>query len=586
MKRVSGYAKVALLIALAVVSGGALMPYAADSSVDRGGLHGIGAFYREGQTFVTWTELADVEGETYRVYRSDRPISARNLLDAALIATVPEGSCWFEHEMKKSMLEMKTGIKGYGQRFCIVDNPENDPKKMLPEGTGLLVHTVHRGGAAYYAVVPEVGGRPRVDRMMSLAAPVAEKVAMPGAVIQWRHPKGSALVYTHWMDHTEWKPLKEGYAYNFSIAMPENYDGAEQMPVMFYGHGMGGGYRATDSANYWRCIWVRHGDESGSWFFGMMNRDKTKVVNYVEQRVRWSWKWLKSGRANQPFRVDPTRVQAHGQSMGGTMCTAFALRLGDIFSSTVSSAGATIHRRNKTWVKQAEALWGSVAENLPGPDGVGVWDHQDYAQWSMRNIEKETAFLLISNGKRDSCVVYEPFPDLIDALQKSKRPFAAHWDMRGHTWRPYSTRNEGMGRYQIRTNESLPALANASNNGDPRKDNSGTVNGNIEWSASGNDFDKTSKADDIVDTPAKYAINLRSLTGPTTADVTPRRLQAFEVEPGGSYAWSNTDFSDPARPRLVDRGVVKADKYGLITVTAFKIGKPGLGNRLTIIPTR
>jgi len=546
------------------------------------------AFWRQGQTFLTWKELGDVEKEAYRLYQSDKPITPANVKAAKELATVPEGSCVNQWELKhrrrgrKSPLEAHTGIDGYGHRFCIVDNPANDPKKMLPVGTGLFVNTTHKDGAVYYAVAPD--GKPEL--MAALAKPVDEKVVLPGAVLQSKHKSGTGLVYTHWMDCAKWKPFREGYAYNFGIGLPTGYDGKDALPVQYYGHGMGQGYRAPSKALYIKALWIWHGDKSGSWFFGMMNRDKTKVVNYVEQRVRWSYEWLKAGRPNQPFRIKPKLVNAHGHSMGGTMCTAFALRLGDIFSLTVSSAGATIHRRNRTWVGQASRLWGPVAKNLPTVDGTGVWDHQDYAQWSLKHVEQETAFLLISNGKRDGSVVFEPFPDFIDALQRSKRPFAATWNMRGHSWSGYGTRNGRWSAYQLANDESLPALGNASNNGDPRKDNSGTVNGNLEWSCAGNDFAKGNEVDDLFDTEKEWACNIRSLTGPATVDVTPRKCRKFKGVAGRKYAWRNIDFSDPKNPKVVDTGTVTADRYGLVTVEKLKVGKAGLGNRLVIRPAR
>lgn len=544
------------------------------------------AFFREGQTFITWRELPAVRNETYRVYRSDRSIDPANLKDATRVATVPEGSGIFRRERKRKALEKKTGIQGYGQRFCIVDNLDNDPAKMLAPGTGLFVHTTHQPGNAFYAVVPVVDGRPRPDRMAALTRPLAESVMPPGAVIQWKHPDGTAAVYTHWMDHASWDPFNEGYAYNFGLSVPADYHGHTPLPVMYSGHGMGGGYRVADRSPDGRGLWVWPGDEAGSWFFGTMNRDRTKVVNYVEQRIRWSWLWLNARRHNQFFAVDRRHVQVHGTSMGGALAHACALRMGDIFSSAVGAVGATIHRRNRAWVRQAERLWGPVAENLPTSDGTGVWDHQDYARWSLEHVGQETAFLLMSNGTRDRSVVFEPVPDFLDALQKSKRPFAAHWDGRGHSWKAFDVHNERLGRYRIPIDESIPAFANASNNGDPRSDAAGTINGHLEWSASGNDFDPQGTADDIVDSQAEYAINIRSLTGPATVDVTPRRLQRFRPRPGRTYTWKNLDCSSPDRPRKIAAGLVTADRYGLVTVAKFHVGAEGLGNRLIIRPAQ
>ncbi len=78
---------------------------------------GLQAEHRSGQTFLAWKEPEDIAGNdaptwerfekavldararrevTYRVYRSDRPITVENLAAAALVAEVLEAtSCWY-----------------------------------------------------------------------------------------------------------------------------------------------------------------------------------------------------------------------------------------------------------------------------------------------------------------------------------------------------------------------------------------------------------------------------------------------------------------------------------------------------------
>ncbi|KKL81634.1 hypothetical protein LCGC14_1992790 [marine sediment metagenome] len=554
-------------------------------------------FCREGQTFITFKELDDVKGEKYAIYHFDGVPSEIRLTDARKLAVIGEDSGAFKAEQRVKRLAAKTKVAGYNFRFIIQDNPTNDPKAQLPAGVGLFVYTVKADGDYSCAVVPVIDGKQVVGRMSAIA-PVKEKVALPGAVLVWKSPGGAGAVYTHWMDGATWDPMSEGNAYNFGIGVPKKYDGKTPLPVMFYGHGMGGTYRAPDDAPYTAAVWIWHGDKSGSWFLGMMNRAKTKVVNYAEQRVRWSAGWLGAGRKNQFWKADMTRVNAHGHSMGGTGCKAWALRLGDIFCTTVDSAGATIHHRNRTWVNQASKLWGPVDKNLPMETRTydysagkltitrkivgGVWDYQNYAKWSLDNMATESAWFTVSHGQRDGSVVFEPVPDFLAALQKSKRPFAAVWNQRGHSWSGYGTRNNSWGAFKIRIDETVPALANASNNDDPRKTKSGQINGKLEWSAPGNDFDAKSADDDIVDTAATWAMNIRSLSGPATVDVTPRRCKRFKPAPGAKCTWQNLDFSNPAKPKVVDRGTVAADKYGLVTVEKFKVGKAGLGNRLVI----
>lgn len=551
---------------------------------------GLKVFWREGQTFVTWKELGDVEKEKYRIYVWNRKISSHHLRHAKHIATIAEGSCHnFQVLRKRKKLDPKAiapVVDGYAPRYAIQDNVDNESSKLLPFGTGLFVRTIKKPAKSYYAVVPEVKGKVQTDKIAVTPKPVDEKVMLPGAVIQWKHSSGKAAVYTHWMDYETWDPFCESYAYSFGLAVPEKYNGKFPLGINYYGHGMGQGYKAGSKAPYFPAVWMWHGDESGSWWFGVMNKKKDKVINYAEQRIRWSYKWVQAGRKNQFFKVDPRWVIGHGHSMGGTMMNAFALRMGDIFGCCISSAGATIHRRNETWVNQASRLWGTIEKNMPTMDGTGVWDHQDYAQWSLKNIKKETAFLTISNGKKDGSVKFEPFPDFIDALQKSKRPFSARWDQRGHSWSPMGTRNARWNLFQIPNNETIPAFANASNSDDPKKTSKGQVNGKLEWSCSGNDFDKAAKVDDLLDTEKEWAMNIRSLSGPTTVDVTPRKVQKFKIHAGKEYAWENISFANPKSARSAGKGKVKADEHGLITVEKFQCDKQGLGNRLIIKPVK
>ena len=67
-------------------------------------------------------------------------------------------------------------------------------------------------------------------------------------------------------------------------------------------------------------------------------------------------------------------------------------------------------------------------------------------------------------------------------------------------------------------------------------------------------------------------------------DVTPRRTRKFKGAAGKKYAWQNIDCSDPKTPKIIDKGVVRADKWGLVTVEKFKVGQAGWGNRLVTRP--
>src|SRR5260221_271506 len=74
----------------------------------------------------------------------------------------------------------------------------------------------------------------------------------------------------------------------------------------------------------------------------------------------------------------------------------------------------------------------------------------------------------------------------------------------------------------------------------------------------------------ISDQPLQYSIEIKLSSGPNgykgageVVDVTPRRLQKFEVKPGATYAWSTSSQQS---------GQAAADAEGLLTIPAVKVG--------------
>ena len=63
-----------------------------------------------------------------------------------------------------------------------------------------------------------------------------------------------------------------------------------------------------------------------------------------------------------------------------------------------------------------------------------------------------------------------------------------------------------------------------------------------------------------------------------TVDVTPRRVQHFEIVPGQVYRWENRRATND---NLIASGTVIADSNGLITVTGFQVTPKG--NKLRIL---
>jgi hypothetical protein len=63
-----------------------------------------------------------------------------------------------------------------------------------------------------------------------------------------------------------------------------------------------------------------------------------------------------------------------------------------------------------------------------------------------------------------------------------------------------------------------------------------------------------------------------------TVDVTPRRYQAFKLQPGAEVIAVNVDVPTD---KEVQRQTLKADEVGLVTIKGFQVTSAA-GNRLTL----
>lgn len=198
---------------------------------------GLKAVHRKGQTFLAWGEIDKIidndriawkefedtfkkvspRGNTlYRIYRSDKPITAANLHQAILL-----GEIWPLSGYDGRVHEHMTHGEDWEgldpnvivPRYVIEDPPggplqpnERDRRnwpvwhgKQLPLHTGLYVHQPAAAGKAYYAVTVLVNGVENTRDLgagNNLAQPVEETVA-PGEPILYRvldqskeHPPG------------------------------------------------------------------------------------------------------------------------------------------------------------------------------------------------------------------------------------------------------------------------------------------------------------------------------------------------------------------------------------------------------------
>src|SRR5262249_27414958 len=132
------------------------------------------------------------------------------------------------------------------------------------------------------------------------------------------------------------------------------------------------------------------------------------------------------------------------------------------------------------------------------------------------------------------------------------------------------------------TNWSYPAFSNGSADGDPGSgdpasgDTVGTINGFLQWDP------YTS------DTPSLWMAtlrlrDLRASWGPVlapatvTVDVTPRRLQEFQIQPGQRFIYSLRQAGTGALKRIA---LATADVHGALTIPAVPVSRPGMEVRV------
>jgi len=187
----------------------------------------LAVFHRSGQSFLTWNESASDSG--YHVYRHSSPITAGNLNNAERIT-----SRW-------GALDKDTSANPYGGPNVPANFVINDLATPLGDNTGLFVYTTQAGDSsnAYYAVTA-VNSNGVEQTLIATNTPVSESVATPRDVLTVTNGNGRGRIYTQYMDYANWNPTFNGYAYNYTLALPSNYNPNVAYPLMLELHAYGG----------------------------------------------------------------------------------------------------------------------------------------------------------------------------------------------------------------------------------------------------------------------------------------------------------------------------------------------------------
>ena len=260
----------------------------------------LAAVHRSGQTFITWTERAELSGERYRVYRHTQPITGANLAQATMLYEVAEGSSRF-FANRYNVDSSGVWQARYVDRFVITDGGGQ-----LPAGTGLLVWTLSRqdlggsSGNGYYAVttVNSAGTENRSDvSTVNARGPVSEQVGDPLPVEIPAGIGARGRVFIQYMDLLRWNPTFHAphaandyyglnsadpavanaiqYAYDYIVYEPDptSCGGSvpTRVPVMLILHGWGGnsyGPATSDPDPWWCAYKIYPIDVDETWYFG------------------------------------------------------------------------------------------------------------------------------------------------------------------------------------------------------------------------------------------------------------------------------------------------------------------------------
>jgi hypothetical protein len=536
----------------------------------------IKAVFRNGQTFITWKDVAErEEGAKFRysVYRSDKPIGADLGGAELLMSGVLNNSA----KLFGSAFNMKDRLDP-AKPYSVIEQGG----KPLPPWSGLAVVTVRKPGNSYYAVVATDEKRNPVSKV------VAGKSATTEAVEEKPGPIQPIKIY----DSKE----RKSYVAQTSIT------GKKGLPLHVTLHGsssQGGG--ASEWGDYYLYFGTRemgyrdgmpgvfsveeHKSKEGnrlvlkprdniehpavrpmeSYWFGYWcvpqwaDHKEPRVYPFTERRVMWMTEW-----AVKHYDADPNRVTMGGSSSGGVGSNNVGFRHPEMFAAVYPSVG----RVRKV---PAVAFEGKLERGAPAlmHDGkTSYHDHVDGPKFAAEHHE-DLPFLGWACGRRDGWATWQEHIDMVKAMTESKHGFAFSWNNGNHG--EGGKAMQAISKYYPATKfalrQSYPALGNSSlnekmGNGDPADgDLVGGINLGFDWK-------------DVIDEQGKWSVTLSNelAKADMTVDVTPRRCQKFRLKPDDKVTWTASTG---------ETGSVTADKWGLVTVATVVI-KPGKATTLTI----
>lgn len=569
---------------------------------------GVSAFFRDGQTFLTWEEDTIQTGETYRIYRHTAPLASSVLTTPGLLAEIGEGSSYYRemHKPDGSLMDLPDSAEYHDaviERFVI--HPVDSGIGAVPgSATGLFVWTVKETDqcSSWYAVttVSPAGSEDSTVGQGNTCGPILEKREEQGTVRYYVGKKRD--FHTMWLDYELFGDSYMGYAFPFAITRSA-FESSDTMPGL---HLDGYGTTAFNSYHYsnygagdfyvnalptWYFGYHKSRDWDGISADGQYMRDT--IANYIQYRTMQSVLW-----ARRHYGIKEPKLHITGVSMGASGAFGMLMAFPSFVTSIWAQQGLTRYRRVAKWEQSIHFNYGNPENGNPVQflplgnsqypeldwvtrfDGEDIYDVRNVVEFLSRNTH--VSFGLISAG--------HSFSDMSIPFDSQAIPFEEYIRNSRHCF-GYSV-GEGvhdtgevvagsmMCRY-MRWDESRPGFSNVPpipgcHHNDPNleRPESRTYMTYVEWGATEHPVLNGRR---IRETDSSWSIPIVSVSECTNrdtvfhVDITPRNLQQLDVCEGDTFSYCVTDTGGTVEAS----GTVVADSLHLLLIPAVPIRLTG-----------
>lgn len=507
-----------------------------------------------------------------------------------------------------------------------VSDPDNDALRVYASQIppGAIWHEAAReltwtpdftqGGKSYDFFVIATDGKQSARRGYRLTVANTIQPPEPSVTARENRAAGELIRLSQQTDSFLDSPGHAGRSFRAIVAVPRGEPRSK--PVKVELHAFGGVPSSWVSGD--EVVVAPHDPEETYWW-GYDNQlpgqaTGQNVPPYTARRVLHLLEWT---LRNVPV-ADPNRVYIDGTSMGGAGSLVIGLLWGRHFSWINSRIGQTVPRfQRPSRVEQLRPLWGPQPANV---QSQSPWDRQDVTLALRDRREAREVFVTTKHSKDDPLIHFSAATKPSPATQRSfyaslEAEHVSHlsiWDEGGHGsndpvmggswWQNVWNPMRANARTRLQQNLAHVAFSRASHNDDP---GTGEGNGRQSWSRdsgyagqvgspgdsgwSGSAVGALNRllrwqSDSIHDHYDQFSVSIFALNGdgdsapragyptrrdrfpaalPIRVDVTPRRLQYFQLKPGERVRWSYQNQS----------GEVTADADGCVTVPQLAVSQ-------------